>query len=358
MRIQHLIHTPRYSGAEVLVSSLTLAHNKMGHQSSVVAFAPAESDFTKVIVKQQSNDIEWLIPETNLKGLARSAHFRYAQKKFGPDVIFAHSVIPAAYARLGLIRNVISVLHAENNYKSNILTAAEYILQYRLKGVIHISPLAGTLYSDKFRAPKTQCIPNGIDIGLISEAQQNRSAVRNHFGFKDSAKVFIQAGRICRIKGQTRSIKAIAPILKSEIDSHFLIAGLIEDITYLNELKEIARSEGIENKVHFLGARDDIPNLLHAADIFLMPSEREAQGIALVEALAAGLPVIASDINGFHFAREFEGVELVNTEDTDSYRAAINHLTCSALRYNRNLAGYDITDTATAYIEFAKKCIY
>lgn len=358
MRIQHLIHTPRYSGAEILVSSLTLAHKKMGHHSSVVAFAPTEPDFKKIIEEQKSNDIEWLVPETDLKGFARSAHYRHAQSKFIPDVVFAHSVIPAAYARLGLVRNVISVLHAEDNYRSSLLTAAEYFLQYLSKGVIHVSPLAGTLYSEKFNFPNLKCIPNGIDIDLIHKAHPNRAVVRDRLGFSDSAKIFIQAGRICRIKGQHRSIRTIAPILKSDINSHFLIAGLIEDSSYLNELKEITRTEDIENKVHFLGPRDDIPNLLHAADVFLMPSEREAQGIALVEALAAGLPIIASDINGFQFAREFEGVILVNTEDIDLYSTAITHLTSSALRYDRNLAGYNIADTAIAYIEFAKKCIY
>lgn len=358
MRIQHLIHTPRNSGAEILVASLTLAHKKLGHQSSVVAFAPSEPDFKKTIEEQKINDIQWLIPDAELKGLARSIHYRYAQKKFRPDVVFAHSVIPAAYARLGLIRNVISVLHAEDNYKSSLFSTAEYMLQYRSKGIIHISPLAGTLYSEKFNYPKIQCIPNGIDIDLISSTQPNRAQVRDSLGFSNSSKIFIQAGRICRIKGQDRSIKTVSSILKNEMDSHFLIAGIIEDTQYYNELRELVRRECIESKVHFLGSRDDIPNLLHAADIFLMPSEREAQGIALVEALAAGLPIIASDINGFQFARKFEGVALVNTENTQTYRTAINHLTSSVQRYNRNLSGYHIADTAAAYIEFAKKCIY
>ncbi|WP_324746161.1 glycosyltransferase family 4 protein [Pseudomonas veronii] len=358
MRIQHLIHTPRYSGAEVLVASLTLAHNKLGHNSNVASFAPAESDFERVIQEQEAHDIKWETPKTALRGMERINHFRYAQNKFKPDVIFAHTAIPAAYARAGFLKNIIPVLHAENNYPRGSLAAAEHLLQYLAKGVIHISPLAGSLYSTRFTYPPTICIPNGIDLNLINSFSEQRENLRTRFGFNNATKVLIQAGRICRIKGQHLSLQAIAPLLKSKTDVHLLLAGLVEDQDYQNELQQIVIAEGIQDKVHFLGARGDIPSLLHAADVFLMPSKQEAQGIALVEALAAGLPIVASDINGFQFSRNFDGVRLVKTECKTEYSEAINEFTAIRRRYCRNLDGYDIADTATAYIEFAKKCIY
>lgn len=176
------------------------------------------------------------------------------------------------------------------------------------------------------------------------------------FGFSDDTIVFIQAGRVCRIKGQHLSLQAIQPLLQSNREIQILFAGLIEDIEYQKELNTFVKLNSLEDRVHFLGPRNDVPDLLYAADIFLMPSKREAQGIALVEALATGLPIIASDITGFEFSRKFEGVQLVNTECTDDYSNALIKLFSLRQRYNRNLSGYDIQDTATAYIEFAKKC--
>lgn len=358
MKIQHLIHTPRYSGAEILVASLTLAHKKLGHFSNVTSFAPAEPDFEKIIKEQRENGIEWNTPSAALKGTSRIAHYYRAEKAFKPDIIFAHSVIPAAYARAGLLDKIISVLHAEDNYPGGTLAAAEYLLQFRSKGIIHISPLAGSLYSQKYKSPPIQCIPNGINLAAVNEASSERNNSRAQFGFCERARIFIQAGRICRIKGQHHSLLAIAPILRLNPDAHFLLAGLIEDHHYQKELEEICRLEGIEGKVIFLGPRDDIPALLHASDIFVMPSKQEAQGIALVEALAAGLPIVASDINGFQFARDFDGVRLVDTTNKSDFLTAINELSTTPLRYSRNLTKYDIQDTASAYIEFAKKCIY
>ncbi|WP_019411714.1 glycosyltransferase family 4 protein [Pseudomonas psychrophila] len=358
MRIQHLIHTPRYSGAEILVASLTLAHRKLGHESNVVSFAPSEADFENVILEQEKSGTGWVTPNKLLKGIERIVYYRQAQNQFKPDITFAHSVIPAAYARLGLLKNVIPVLHAENNYSGGGISAAEHLLQHLSKGVIHISSLAGTLYTEKYRKPLTQCIPNGIDIELIRKSSKTRDITRKHFGFSESTTVLIQAGRVCRIKGQLLSLKATAPLLKSNLDIQILFAGLFEDLEYQKELQSFIKAENIEHRVHFLGPRNDIPSLLYASDVFLMPSKREAQGIALVEALATGLPIVASDITGFQFSRDFEGVKLVNTESLLDYTNAVNSLISPRQRHSRNLSGYDIQDTAVAYIEFAKKCIY
>ena len=94
MRILHAIHTPRFSGAEMLVTSLTAIHTRMGHSSSVVSFNPSEFDFLPVIESQEQKGIEWHQPSSALTGLKRTAFYRAISKKVQPDIIFAHSVIP------------------------------------------------------------------------------------------------------------------------------------------------------------------------------------------------------------------------------------------------------------------------
>lgn len=356
MRILHVVHTPRYSGAEILVASLAKVHTEMGHESRVVSIKPSEEDFKSVTAQQQQDGVEWVTPSRLFGRLLRAPFIKNTVSDFCPDVTFAHSVIPAAYTRLAAVKNVISVLHSETNYESGRARYFEKLLQYRSAGVISVSELALKNYSKTFTFPKTRYIPNGISIESIKRSALERKSARAQLGFCATDLVVIQIGRIDSIKQQHLSLKAMIPIIKGNSAVHLLFAGLVEDKLYLQTLKHIAKDAAITPNVHFLGPRKDVADLLAATDLFLMPSLREAQGIAMIEALAAGLPIVASSIHGFQYVVGFDGVSLLPPENADQFTRAIRLSLTQPRRYDRDLHDLDIKDTALAYIDFAIQC--
>jgi glycosyltransferase involved in cell wall biosynthesis len=133
------------------------------------------------------------------------------------------------------------------------------------------------------KAVRVDIIPNGIDLPCVGE--------RRAFVTQCSEPVILSIGRLSWKKGLDRLIEAIAHLPRAKL----VIAGNDEE-GYLNRLKEIASSVGVSNRVHFVGPAygEDKWRLLAAADVFALPSYSENFGIAVLEAMAAGLPVVVT----------------------------------------------------------------
>jgi len=110
-------------------------------------------------------------------------------------------------------------------------------------------------------------------------------------GFNEDTPLVISVASLSKQKDHVTLIKAIAHLQ----NVHLLIVG---DGSLKTKLHEFSISLGLNNRVHFLGYRNDVPELLAAADVFVMSSHWEGFGLAVVEAMAAGVPVIASDVPG------------------------------------------------------------
>lgn len=359
MKIIHVVHTPRFSGAEMLVASLARIHSKMGHQSQVVSINPASSDFRPIVDEQRTLGIEWIEPLKPLKRHQRSTFIRRVCKSFQPDLVFAHSIIPAAYARLAGVGSVITVLHdsSENDYSGAFSVLSEKLLQYRSAGIIAVSKGAEENYARKFKRPVTRWIPNGIDISAVTRDRSRCIDVRAAMGFGPDDYLAIQIGRFGEMKRQHLSVEAMLPIIQEDPSVHLLLAGIEENYSYVGKLKSLVERANASHNIHFLGARQDIPDLLCGADLFLMPSQREAHSVAMVEALASGIPIVASDIASFSYTENFDGVRLTQVEDAKKYVHAIREFLDERTRFGRTLRGLDIIDTAKAYIEFGGQCI-
>lgn len=141
-----------------------------------------------------------------------------------------------------------------------------------------------------------------------SEALRRRNEKRRAFGVLENEVLLIQIGSGFRTKGVDRTVTAFA-VLPPELrgKSRLLIAGRESGRKY----QKLARRLGVENRVIFAGGRDDVADLLLAADLMVHPARNEATGTVLVEAIAAGIPVICSGNCGFeNFVRASGGVVL------------------------------------------------
>ncbi|MCM1342627.1 MAG: glycosyltransferase family 4 protein [Lachnospiraceae bacterium] len=133
----------------------------------------------------------------------------------------------------------------------------------------------------------------GVETSRFAPDPDMRKEVRKTLGIRDGIFYILSVGELNRNKNHEVIIRAIASL--HDPDICYGICGKGYRQGYLEEL---ARKEGIEDQVKLFGFRNDIPRMLQGADCFVFPSRREGLGIAALEAMAAGLPMITSDCRG------------------------------------------------------------
>jgi len=136
-------------------------------------------------------------------------------------------------------------------------------------------------------------IPNGIDTGLFAEPKRPQNAVRAELGIRPVDKVIGAVGRLDPQKGFHFLLPAFMELARERRDLHLVIVG---DGPEMVNLSSLAAKLGGAGRIHLVGRRSDVPDFLHAFDLFVMPSVYEGFGLVLVEAMAAGVPVVTSDI--------------------------------------------------------------
>jgi glycosyltransferase involved in cell wall biosynthesis len=174
----------------------------------------------------------------------------------------------------------------------------------------------------RYGAP-VSLIYNGVDLQRYNH-QQPCCTLREEFGIPEGAPVVGVVARLEAEKGHRTLVDAWPPVLLSHPDARLLIVG---EGSERNSLEAQAASLGIADRVVFTGRREDVPAVTAALDIAVLPSYREAQGLSVLEAMALGRPVVASNVGGIPEMVE-DGVSglLVRPGDCDALAAAIVRL--------------------------------
>lgn len=166
---------------------------------------------------------------------------------------------------------------------NKILTVGEAVRGNVLKSNPRISP--GKVYS----------LGNSIDYSRFANVSTTKESARRRLGLAPDSFVFGTVGRLVPTKGQIYLINAFAKV-KQLVPSADLI--LVGDGRLRKQLGKQAAETLYTDSVHFLGYRDDIPELLKAMDVFVFPSVAEGLGRGLLEAMAAGVPCIGTNVGG------------------------------------------------------------
>lgn len=148
----------------------------------------------------------------------------------------------------------------------------------------------------KFRAKKTVYVPGvGMEIERFSVtcSEEERQEKRRELGVPSDGLLLLSVGELNRNKNHSVVIRALATLGNPSI--HYCVAGMG---ALREELESLAAELGVEKQVHLLGYRTDVDKLYQAADVFLCPSIREGLNVSIMEAMASGLPVVASDNRG------------------------------------------------------------
>jgi glycosyltransferase involved in cell wall biosynthesis len=202
-------------------------------------------------------------------------------------------------------------------------------------------------------AGKVTVVPNGINLERFRNA---RAASKSEILHDVSRPVILSIGRFEPPKDHATILRAMVKVPDAQL-------VLVGDGEMRQRLEGLAVSFGIANRVHFLGRRQDIPELIKMADIYIQSSNWEGFGIAALESMAGGLPVIASNVPGLSHIVEGAGI-LFPPGDSDALATAILSLLSSPeLRSKLSQAGmekantFSIDQTADLYMDLYWRCV-
>jgi D-inositol-3-phosphate glycosyltransferase len=149
-------------------------------------------------------------------------------------------------------------------------------------------------------AKKVTVLPLGTDLQRFDPSHYNKNEARAFFGLPHDGYIIGVLGRLDKLKGQDILIQAVPEVVRQHPDVMFLIAGdeTAGEHGYKEYLKELCHKLDIEQYVKYIPFTDDVPLLMAALDVFVLPSFSETFGLVVVEAMAMERPVIATNAGG------------------------------------------------------------
>lgn len=224
-----------------------------------------------------------------------------------PAIVHAHGSKAGLIARLAVPLSgnraaVIVTVHNQVLYGGisplmrGVYIAMERWLARRTARIITVSDALRTEQLQVFHAPpeKVVRVYDGLDLGPYLGGA-DRSAARARLGLPERAVAIGLAARFAPQKGQVDLIEAALPVLEAEPDAWLVLAG---DGPLLEVARTKARATRVRDRILFPGFETDVPGLLAALDVYASASVAEGLGLGTIEAMAAGLPVVATAVGG------------------------------------------------------------
>ena len=336
MKILQVITSLDMGGAETFVVNLIPRLQDLGHTVDLCVFDRTETPLTKRLRSES--------PQTKIYALGHEVYnplyiLKLAKIMKNYDVVHTHNSSPqlfVAIASMFVHTKLVSTEHNTSNRKRNWkwYRPIESWMYGKHNHVICISKIAEEKLreymggewldksSNKYKMITT--INNGIDVGSISKAIPCKELL----DLKENRKAILMVAGFRKQKNQDTILRALAELDKDNFEVWF--AGIGER---MEEVKQLAKSLKIGDRVRFLGLRTDIPNVLRAADIIVMSSHWEGLSLSNVEGMSAYKPFIASDVNGLREVTKGYGL-LFPHEDAKMLAEEINHLENDETYYN------------------------
>jgi glycosyltransferase involved in cell wall biosynthesis len=225
-----------------------------------------------------------------------------------PDIIHTHlngaNIFGVIAARLNCVRKIFSHDHSGTEYinrfpilaKSTLLPLERFLARFLVKLFVvsnHVADL--NIRVKKISPNKIVVLPNWIDFHQFTFDAADREQNRAAFGLSATSFVIGAVGRLSPEKGLTTLVESFAIISKSVPNSYLLIAG---DGPEKRALELKIKTLNLSERVRLIGFTKDTKAVYSTLDLFILPSHYETFGIALLEAMYCGLPVIASNVGG------------------------------------------------------------
>ncbi len=342
-RILEIVSSLSPAGAENVVSYLASGFDPSRFEAAVVSLYDPQPQGLEASLEKKGVQI-WHLGKHG--GFDPAMFFRLEQivRRFRPHVIHSHCYVLRYLLHISgpiMAHTVHNIASAEVNWFGRLI----HRYMYR-RGVLPIAVgrAVAKSFTGMYGFAPAATIANGIDTARFCRPDA-RNAWRRANGFRDDEILIVSTGRLVPQKNPVGLARAVARIPNAQL----LFAGE-GDLRPLLEGRE---------RVHLLGMRDDIPEILAAADVFALSSDWEGLPLAVIEAMAAGLPVVATDVGSVSEAVEHRrtGI-LVPPGDPVVLTEALSLLAGDpAMRREMGLAGreraqlFGVRSMVTAYEE-------
>jgi glycosyltransferase involved in cell wall biosynthesis len=314
-------------GADKLLLTAAQEMRARGHEvliASLTPLGPMGLEARSMGIPTESLEMRRGFPDP--RGLVRVVHLT---RSWRPDVVHSHMIHANLMARalrlLVPLPALISTIH--NIYEGGLAWMAAYRLTNRLVDQMTIvSQAAADRFVTESIIPKEllRVLPNGLDITPFQNVPAGaRESLRRSMGL-DGEFVWLAVGRFEVAKDYPNMLRAFAKV--RELDDRAVLL-LVGQGSLQGEAESLSRDLGLASTVRFLGVRNDVPELMSAADGYVLSSAWEGMPIVLLEAAAAGLPIVATVAGGNHevVSDELSGF-LVPPRDSDALSRAMLRL--------------------------------
>lgn len=359
MKIMQVVLNLDCGGLEKLVIDLAETFNKTGFKTTICCL----DKFGKLADQAKARGIELVLVGKKC-GIDVTLPFRLANilKQERIDVVHTHNMSPLFYgtlaARLSRVPVIINTRHgrAKKSMVSYVWNMNDAII------AISEDAKREMLKWNRIDTKKTRVIYNGIDIDKYSNNQDGNED-KKALNIEPSTFVFGTVARLSPEKDQFTLIDAFSKVVNKIDDAKLIFIG---DGILKEELVKYASKLGISDKVMFLGFRDDVYKVLPIFDIFGLSSLTEGISLTLLEAMAAGLPIVATNVGGNPevIVNGTTGILVPPKRPVEMAEAIYNLLSDKKLAREMGEAGkrrvfekFTLTRMSEEYIDLYKTCL-
>lgn len=347
IKVLFISHSPEMGGAEKALIDILVNLDKDSFEGYLTV--PKSGEMEKIVkrlgVRTFVIDYRyWLMLKLSLLryllyiplNIIGAVRIAVLVKKLGIDIVFTNTctVISGALAAKMCGKAHIWSIHemigkGSDTFKGPFpAKAALSIINSLSKSIIVDSRFIGSVFPEEYQG-KICAVYYGFNVDLYVSKKMEREELRKQYGIKEDEKVISLIGTICELKGQMNAVLAMPAIAQNFSESRLLLAGAVfgQHKKYAEEVKVVIAKSNMSKQVLLTGFKKEISEIYKISDCVILPSSVEAFGRVIVEAMLAGVPVIASRVGGIPeiITNGVDGV-LIDSRTPESIAEAVTSL--------------------------------
>ena len=296
IKVAHIVPMLGPGGAERVALHIVSGMNRQRYEPMMIS-----------LMGRTGCDLDRQLDEAEVEVLYLGKHLGFDHRMYSrvyrvlrdchPDIVHTHlQVLRYVFPCLTLLRGL-SALHTVHNLADReIEYGMRWLQKFALNhGVVPVAVAEEVAASLKrsYGIPECCVIPNGIPTGLYAHPKTPRNEWRAREGFGETDVLFVCVARFAPQKNHSLLLDAFAKGPAADRNAHLMLVG---EGPLRGQLEARAEGLGVASRVHFLGVRTDIPNVLGAMDVFVLSSDWEGNPLSVMEAMASGLPIVSTAV--------------------------------------------------------------